>query len=116
LLDPKANREAYDFWARKTLARIDDPVKRDLLAPEDPPYYFGTKRPSLEQDYYEQFNKPTVHIFNVKENPIVEIRPHGIVTGDGKFHEVDTIAVATGFDTVTGGITSMGIKDVNGVR
>jgi cation diffusion facilitator CzcD-associated flavoprotein CzcO len=45
----------------------------------------------------------------------LEIRPHGIVTADGKFHEVDAIAVATGFDSVTGGITSMGIKDVNGV-
>lgn len=48
--DSKANREAYDFWARKTRARISDPAKRDIIAPLSPPHPFGTKRPSLEQD------------------------------------------------------------------
>lgn len=49
LKDKKANREAYDFWAKKTRARIQDPRKRDILAPVEPPHAFGTKRPSLEQ-------------------------------------------------------------------
>jgi cation diffusion facilitator CzcD-associated flavoprotein CzcO len=52
LLDPKANRAAYEFWREKTLPRMKNQQKRDLLIPPEPPYYMGTKRPSLEQDYY----------------------------------------------------------------
>ncbi|CAG8891791.1 unnamed protein product [Penicillium egyptiacum] len=111
----EANQAAYSFWARKTRARIQDPKKQDLLAPLVPPHPFGAKRPSLEQDFYEQFNKPNVHIVDTESNPIVDVTPTGIATTDGKVHEVDIIAVATGFDAVTGGLLSLGLKDVNGV-
>lgn len=114
LTDLAANREAYDFWAKKTRERIQDPVKKDLLAPLEPPHPFGTKRPSLEQDFYEQLDKPNVHIVSTKETPIVEFTPTGIVTEDGKHYEVDVIAVATGFDAMTGGLNNLGLKDVNG--
>ena len=50
LIDETTNRHVYDFWARKTRARITDPVKRDILAPLEPPHPFAGKRPSLEQD------------------------------------------------------------------
>lgn len=49
VFDTKANRAAYDFWCKKTRARIIDPVKADILAPREPPYWILTKRPSLEQ-------------------------------------------------------------------
>ena len=45
-----------------------DPKKRDLLAPLEPPYWLGTKRPSLEQDYYESADQPHVETTN---SPIV---------------------------------------------
>lgn len=114
LFDPAANREAYNFWARKTRARITDPRKRDLLAPLEPPHPFGAKRPSLEQDFYELCDKPNVHIVDIKSHPIVEVRPEGIVTADGECHEVDIIAIATGFDSFTGGLKQLGVKDMNG--
>ncbi|KAJ5760877.1 hypothetical protein N7520_008033 [Penicillium odoratum] len=116
MIDHAANREVYDFWAKKTRARINDPELKDLLAPLEPLHAFGAKRPSLEQDFYEQFNKPHVHLVSIKDNPISELRPNGIVTADGKLHAVDIIAIATGFDSVTGGIKRMGIKDVDGVE
>ena len=115
LYDEKANREAYDFWAKKTRARIQDPEKRDILAPLEPPHAFGTKRPSLEQDYYEKFNSPNMHVVDIKKNPIVEVKPNGILTEDGKLHEVGVIALATGFDSVTGGMKNMGLMDIDGV-
>lgn len=115
LMSPEGNRFTYDLWAKRTRARIHDPVKRDLLAPLEPPHPFGTKRPSLEQDYYEQFNRANVHLVDVKTHPIVEITPQGIVTDDGKLHEVDIIGMATGFNSSTGGLSKMGIKDLNGV-
>jgi cation diffusion facilitator CzcD-associated flavoprotein CzcO len=115
LYDNKANKQAYDFWAKKTRARIQDPVKRDILAPLDPPHAFGTKRPSLEQNFYEHFNNPNVHIIDIKANPVVEVQSKGIVTADGKLHELDIIALATGFDSVTGGMRNMGLKATDGL-
>jgi cation diffusion facilitator CzcD-associated flavoprotein CzcO len=104
LFDNAANREAYNFWAKKTRARITDPEKREILAPLEPPHAFGTKRPSLEQNYYEMLDKPENKVISVKDNPIVKIVENGIVTADGKVHECDVIALATGFDSVTGGM------------
>ncbi|KAF7512594.1 hypothetical protein GJ744_000855 [Endocarpon pusillum] len=109
-----ANREAYNFWAKKTRARIQDPRKRDLLAPLEPIHPFGTKRPSLEQDYYEQFNNPNVDIVDLRSNPIKEFVPEGLITGDGKVHEFDVIALATGFDALTGGMKNMGLRSTSG--
>ncbi|KAF1987202.1 cyclohexanone 1,2-monooxygenase-like protein [Aulographum hederae CBS 113979] len=115
LFDKKANDEAYNFWAKKTRERISDPVKRDILAPLEMPHAFGTKRPSLEQDYYEQLDKPENTVIDVKKNPIREFTEKGIITEDGTLHEFDVIALATGFDSVTGGMKNMGLKDVEGV-
>ena len=114
LFDEKANRAAYNFWAKKTRARIRDPRKRDILAPLEPPHAFGTKRPSLEQDFYEQFNKEHVDVIDIKANPIKEVVPEGIVLEDGTLHELDIIALATGFDSVTGGMKNMGLRNIYG--
>lgn len=39
-----ANREAYNFWCKKQRQRINDPVKRDVLCPLEPPHPFGVSR------------------------------------------------------------------------
>jgi cation diffusion facilitator CzcD-associated flavoprotein CzcO len=116
LFDNDANREAYNFWAKKTRARITDPEKREILAPLEPPHAFGTKRPSLEQNYYEMLDKPENKVVDVKANPIERFVEKGIITADGKLHELDVVALATGFDSVTGGMKNMGLKDINGVQ
>lgn len=114
LFDKPANDEAYKFWVNKTRARIHDPVKRDIFAPLKAPHAWGTKRPSLEQNFYEQMDKPHNHVVDIKANPIKEVTEKGIVTEDGKLHEFDIIALATGFDSVTGGMKNMGLKDEEG--
>ncbi|ODA83498.1 hypothetical protein RJ55_02012 [Drechmeria coniospora] len=80
---PASNKESYDFWAKKTRARIGDAKKRDLLAPLQMPHYFGVKRPCLEHDYYEQFNRESVDVVDIKANPIKEFRETGITLEDG---------------------------------
>lgn len=117
LFDMTANREAYNFWAKKQRARIHDPRKRDLLCPLEPPHPFGVKRPCLEQNYYEQFNRPNVDIVDISEksgNSIAEFTETGIKTTDGKHYKLDVIAIATGFDITTGGMTNMGLKSIHG--
>ena len=121
LLDYKANREAYNFWARKQRAKIHDMRKRDILCPLDPPphYIFGIKRPCLEQRYYEQFNRPNVEIINVSascagESDIAEFTETGIRMTNGTHYDFDVIALATGFDITTGGITELGLRSIHG--
>ncbi|KAK3628482.1 hypothetical protein LTR56_003861 [Elasticomyces elasticus] len=114
ITDQRANDEAYNFWMRKRRAEIQDPVKRDILAPEVQPHPFGGKRPSLEQDYYKQMDKSHVTIVPVKNNPITRVTEKGIVTEDGILHEVDIIALATGFDSVTGGLKDLELHGLNG--
>ena len=111
----EGNRFVYDFWAKKTRERIHDPVKRDLLAPLEPPHPFAAKRPSMERGYFEQFNKPNIHVIDMNEDPIVEITPHAIVSKSGKFYEVDAVALATGYDVMTGALIDLGIRDTDGI-
>jgi len=115
LFNAEANKESYKFWAEKTRARIDDPKLKDLLAPEvdNMPHYFGIKRPCLEGTYYEQFNRENVDLVNIKNNPIKEFNETGITLEDGTHHEFDVIAVATGFDIVTGVLTQLGLESVD---
>jgi cation diffusion facilitator CzcD-associated flavoprotein CzcO len=115
LKDERANDEAYNFWARKVRARIQDPRKRDLLAPLKKPHLLGGKRASMEQWYYDIFDQPNVDIVDVKTHPVVDVVPEGIRTADGVVHELDIIALATGFDTVTGGLKAIKIQGTKGL-
>jgi cation diffusion facilitator CzcD-associated flavoprotein CzcO len=114
LFNAEANKESYKFWCKKTRERIGDPRLRDLLAPEEMPHFFGIKRPCLEFNYYEQFNRPSVDLVDIKNNAIKEFTESGIVLEDGTVHEFDVIAVATGFDIVTGVLTQLGLKSIDG--
>ncbi len=113
LSDAAANRTAYDFWRGKVHERIDEPATAELLAPAVPPHPFGTKRPSLEQWYYDMFNEPHVHLVDIKQTPISQITPAGVVAG-GREYPVDVLVLATGFDAVTGGLTEIDIRGSDG--
>jgi cation diffusion facilitator CzcD-associated flavoprotein CzcO len=108
-LDLRANRLAYDFWRDKTRARINDPKLADILAPMEPPHPIGVKRPSLEQTYYEAFNRPNVELVDVSKTPIERVTETGVRTAAGE-HPLDLLVLATGFDAVTGGITRIDIR------
>lgn len=110
LFDENANNEAYEFWRQSVLTRINNPRNQEVLAPKIPHHPFGTKRVSLENKYFEVFNQDNVGLVNLLENPIIEITESGIKTQDGTCHEVDLIVAATGFDSVTGGITAIDIR------
>ncbi|KAG5338826.1 hypothetical protein C0989_006057 [Termitomyces sp. Mn162] len=113
--DQKVNDEVYAFWRKKVLERVRDPEMQRKLAPEKPQHPFGAKRVSLEQWYYEVFNQPNVDLIDINENPIVEITPKGVKTQDGMVHELDVLVLATGFDAITGSISQIDIKGMDGV-
>ena len=113
LIDEVSNRYAYDFWREKVRARVADPAIADLLAPADPPHPFGAKRPSLEQTYYDVFNQENVGLVDLRSSPIERVTTTGLQTHDGH-HELDLLVLATGFDAVTGGLTSIDITGRDG--
>lgn len=60
LTDKASNKLAYDYWREKFYERVKDPRKRKLLAPEKQLHPIFTKRPSLEQKYYDVLNQDNV--------------------------------------------------------
>ena len=113
LLDEAANRAAYDFWRDKVRARIHDPALAEALAPTEPPHPFGVKRPSLEQTYYDHFNEDHVTLVDLRATPIERVTPTGVRTTAGD-HDLDLLVLATGFDAVTGGLTSIELRGTRG--
>ncbi|KAK1765287.1 hypothetical protein QBC33DRAFT_593410 [Phialemonium atrogriseum] len=111
LTDLKANRETYDFWARKVRAMITDPEKRDIVAPLEPRHPFGTKRPGLFINYYDAVNQPNVNVADLAKSPVERVTEEGVVTADGKLHKLDILALATGFDAITGGLKDIDIRN-----
>ncbi|CEJ92355.1 hypothetical protein VHEMI08011 [[Torrubiella] hemipterigena] len=115
LFDDRANTEAYNFWRDKVRARLDDERLKDKFAPMEKPHAFGCKRVSLENGFYELFNKKNVHLVDVNETPITEVTPAGIKTTEKEW-EFDYIVCATGFDAITGGILQMNVEGINGLK
>jgi cyclohexanone monooxygenase len=109
----KSNRAAYDFWRDKTRARIKDPALAEILAPTEPIHPYGTKRPSLEQNFFDIFNQSNVSLVDLRKTPIERITRSGIKTAAGA-HDLDVLVLATGFDAVTGGLTSIDIRGTQG--
>ena len=115
LLDEESNLLAYEFWRDKTRARLNDPRLREKLAPMKPVHPFGTKRPSLEQNFYDVFNQTNVDLVDLRESPILKITPTGLETSTGA-HEFDLLVMATGFDASTGSFTQIDLIGSGGKR
>jgi len=79
--------------AREAFAVVEDPATREKLIPDHP---MGAKRPLASSKYLQTFNRPNVELVT---NPIGEVTPNEVVTTDGTKREVDTIVLATGYET-----------------
>jgi cation diffusion facilitator CzcD-associated flavoprotein CzcO len=72
---------------------VRDPALREKLRPQHP---FGCKRPLISNDYYPAFNRPNLELVT---DAIDRITPDSVVTADGRTRRVDTLILATGFET-----------------
>ncbi|KAF5365528.1 hypothetical protein D9757_013932 [Collybiopsis confluens] len=116
MLDENANREIYNFWRDKVRARLHDPRMQEKLAPTISPHPLGSKRPCLEETYYEVFNQPNVSLVDVNESAISKITPKGLMTEDGVEHEFEVLILATGFDSLTGSLTQIDFRGIDGFQ
>ena len=111
MIDPVANEDFAEFVRDKIRQRVKDPVVAEKLIPRDHP--FGSKRIPLETGYYDAYNRDNVLLVDVREAPIERITPRGVKTTE-KEYEFDIIIYATGFDAVTGSLTRMDIRGLDG--
>ena len=115
--DLQVEQEANDQISEYIRDRIRDTVKdeqtaQDLL-PTDYPY--GTKRPCIDTNYYETFNRENVSLVNLRRTPIETITSTGIKTAESE-REFDAIVYATGFDAMTGPLLRVDIRGRGGMK
>ncbi|MCW2957509.1 MAG: Phenylacetone monooxygenase [Solirubrobacterales bacterium] len=111
LVDQRVNDAASEFVRRKIRAIVKDPDTAALLSPTTHP--IGGKRPPLGNMYYETFNRSNVKLVSVREDPIREITPRGLRTGNAEY-EFDVLVFATGFDAITGPLSKIDVRGVGG--
>ncbi|MBN9564149.1 MAG: NAD(P)/FAD-dependent oxidoreductase, partial [Alphaproteobacteria bacterium] len=112
LFSKEANDTASDFIKRKIRSIVKDPKTAAILSNIDHPY--AAKRPPIDTDYFETYNRPNVSLVDVKATPIERISEAGICTTEGEY-PVDIIVFATGFDAMTGPLLRMDIRGRDGV-
>ncbi|UVI36433.1 flavin-containing monooxygenase [Brevibacterium spongiae] len=110
--DVEANETAAVFIRSKITQIVKDPEKARKLTPHD----LYARRPQCDSGFFEAFNRDTVDVVALKETPFQEITPQGVVTEDGKLHELDVLIFATGFDAVDGNYRRMEIRGRNGLE
>jgi cation diffusion facilitator CzcD-associated flavoprotein CzcO len=111
LTNKEANDVAAEFVRSKIRETVKDPAVAELLLPKDHP--IGTKRPCVDTEYFETYNRDNVTLVDVRSAPIEEITEKGLRTG-GVEYELDAIVFATGFDAMTGALFNIDIRGRDG--
>ena len=112
-LDEEANHEVAEFIRDRIRNTVQDQQTADDLTPKAYPY--ATKRPCIDTNYYETYNRENVSLVNLRRTPIETITETGIETSDGA-REFEAIVYATGFDAMTGPLLRVDIRGRGGKR
>jgi cation diffusion facilitator CzcD-associated flavoprotein CzcO len=104
--DIEANRMAAKLYGEAVARIVKDPQTAASLEPVHP---FACKRPIIDQGYYETFNRDNVTLVDLRKSPIREVTPSGIRTESDEY-DLDVIVYATGFDAMTGALSSIDIR------
>jgi len=92
LVRPGWRRRMLSAVCRAHLRTVRDPRLRQALTPDHQPM---CRRLIISGRFYRAIQRPDVELVTIG---IDHVAPEGIVTTDGRLHEVDVIALATGFD------------------
>ena len=109
-LNEDANETAAEFVRSKIKETVKDPVTAEILSPKNA---IGCKRICADTNYFETYNRDNVSLIDLNETPIETLVPEGIKTSD-KVFELDVVVFATGFDALTGALTSIDISGRQG--
>ena len=112
LVDEEINREVGAFLRGKIREIVRDPATADKLMPD---HFYGTKRPILDDGYYDTYNRENVTLVDLRADPIQEMTATGVRTVSGE-HPIDLLVLATGFDAISGSMLRLDPKGRGGVR
>lgn len=111
--DPNSNKVAGDFVIKKMKERVKDPEIAEMLTPKGYPFF--AKRPPLDHNYFEAYNRDNVKLVDINERePIVEFTETGVRTTENEY-DFDIIVLATGFQAYTGAQEALPIRGRNGL-
>lgn len=91
ILDTPASRVFERYSLSNLRKQVSDPVLREKLTPD---FHIGCKRVLISNEYYPALSQPNVELVT---DSVSKITPGGVVTRDGRKHDVDAIVLATGF-------------------
>jgi cyclohexanone monooxygenase len=111
MTDRAANEIVCEFVRGKIREIVKDPDTAETLCPTT--YPIGGKRLCIGNGYFEMFNKDNVSLVDVRADPITAFTAKGLRTAAAEY-ELDAIITATGFDAVTGSMSRIDIKGVDG--
>lgn len=80
-----------EYLVQSNLDKVKDPQLKAKLTPD---YRVGCKRLIFSDTFYDAIQRPGASL--VTEG-ISHIEPRGVVTRDGRLHELDVLVMATGF-------------------
>ena len=107
ITNKESNDTVAEFVRDKIREKVDDPTVANLLAPTNHP--FATKRPCVDIEYYETYNRDNVTLVDMHHEPIEEITEQGLRTSEGEY-TLDALVFATGFDAMTGALFAIDIR------
>ncbi len=110
--DPAANELGADLYREMVRRTVHDPELAESLSPRGFP--IGCKRPVIDSNYFETFNRDNVTLVDLRRGAIESITATGIQTTQ-QHYELDVIVFATGFDAMTGALARIDIRGRDGV-
>ena len=110
-MSEEANASLADFIRDKIRGIVRDPKTAEKLMPD---HFVMTKRPILDDGYFETFNRDNVTLVDLREDPIERFTPTSVHTRTGE-HPIDMLVLATGFDAISGSMLRLDPKGRGGV-
>ena len=110
-VNEEANNSLADFVRGKIREIVDDP---EIAAKLMPDHYVATKRPILDNGYFETYNRDNVTLVDLREDPFVAFDASGARTEKGE-HPLDMLVLATGFDAISGSMLRLNPRGRGGV-
>jgi cyclohexanone monooxygenase len=110
-ISEEANKSMADFVRGKIREIVKDPEIADKLMPD---HFVMTKRPILENGYFETYNRDNVTLVDLREDPIERFTPTSVITESGE-HPIDMLVLATGFDAISGSMLRLNPKGRGGL-
>jgi cyclohexanone monooxygenase len=113
VIDPECNRMVGDFLRKKIRQIVKDPKVAEALCPSRD-LMLLVLRISIEDNYFETFNRENVKLLPVPHSTISFDENHLQI--DQEKYPVDFVVLATGFVSVFGALININFQGLNGIK